>query len=92
LRLIISKDGILVGPSIIESIKKIPLPKYKKYLQSFFRKINFVRRFNPNFTEIVKPLNRLLKKDAHFQWDNDGKKDFQHIKEVITIAPVLVSP
>jgi hypothetical protein len=42
--------------------------------------------------EIVKPLNRLLKKDAHFEWDNEGKLSFQRIKEAITVAPVLVSP
>jgi hypothetical protein len=40
----------------------------------------------------VKPLNRLLKKDARFELDNDGKKAFQHIKEEITIALVLISP
>jgi hypothetical protein len=83
---IISKDGISVDPSRIEAIKKIPLPKDKKSLQSFFGKINFIRRFIPNFTEIVKPLNHLLKKDARFEWDDDGKKDFQHIKEEITIT------
>jgi hypothetical protein len=89
---IISKGGISVDPSRIEAIDKIPLPKDKKALQSFFGKINFIRRFISNFTEIVKPLNHLLKKDVPFEWDNNGKKDFQHIKEAITVAPVLVSP
>jgi hypothetical protein len=88
---IISKDGISIDPSRIEAIKKIPLPTDKKALQSFFGQINFIRRFVPNFVEIVKPLNRLLKKDAHFEWNDEGKKYFQHIKEAITITPVLVS-
>jgi hypothetical protein len=51
-----------------------------------------VRRFIPNFVEIVKPLNKLLKKDACFEWENEGKLSFQRIKEAITVAPVLVSP
>jgi hypothetical protein len=88
---IISKDVILVDPSIIEEINKIPLPKDKKSLQSFFRKINVIRIFIPNFAKIVKPLNCLLKGDACFEWDDSVKMDFQHIKEAITIALVLVS-
>jgi hypothetical protein len=34
----------------------------------------------------------LLKKDAHLEWENEGKFSFHCIKEAITIAPVLVSP
>jgi hypothetical protein len=63
---IISNDGISVDPSIIEAIDNIPLPKDKNFLQSFFGKIKFIRRFIPNFPKIVKPLNRLLKKDVCF--------------------------
>jgi hypothetical protein len=81
-----------VDPSRIEAIEKIPLPKDKKSLQSFFGNINFIRRFIPSFTEIVKPINHSLKKDARFEWDDDGKKDFQHIKEEISITPILISP
>jgi hypothetical protein len=40
----------------------------------------------------VNPLNRLLNNYAHFEWDNKGKKAFQHIKEAMTIEPVLVIP
>jgi len=89
---IISKDKISVDPAKIEVIKKIPLPTNKKALQSFFGQINFVRRFISNFAEIVKPLNIFLKKDACFEWDNEGKITFQRIKGAIIIAPVLVNP
>jgi hypothetical protein len=89
---IISKDGITIDPSRFEAIKKIPLPKDKKSLQSFFGQINFVGRFILNFAEIVKLVNRVLKKDAHFKWDNEGKLSFQRIKEAITVEPVPVNP
>jgi hypothetical protein len=89
---IISKYGIMIDPSRVEAIKKIPLPKDKKSLQSFFDQINFIRRFIPNFAKIVKPLNKLLKKDAHFEWESEGRLSFKCIKEEIIVAPVLVSP
>jgi len=63
---ITSKDGISVDPSRSEAIENIPLPKDRKVLQSFFGKVNFIRRSIPNFVEIVKPLNYLLKKDVIF--------------------------
>lgn len=80
-----------MDPSRIESRKKIHLSEENKSLQSFFGENNFIRRFIPNFFKIVKPLNRLLKKDDRFKWDNDGKKDFQHIKEAINITHVIIS-
>jgi hypothetical protein len=88
----ISKDGITIDPAKVEAIKKIPLPKDKKALQSFFGQINFIARFIPNFAEIVKPLNKLLKKDACFEWESEGRMSFEHIKEAITVAPVLMNP
>ena len=53
------------------------MPKNFKALRSFFGKIDFIHRFIPNFTEITKPLNKLLKNDA----DSDGlKKPRKHLK------------
>jgi hypothetical protein len=36
-------------------------------------------------------MNILLKKDVEFKWNNDGKKSFEHIKDAIVVALVLVS-
>jgi hypothetical protein len=87
---LIYKDEITIDASRVEAIKKIPLPKDKKSLQYLFGKMNFVRGFILNFTEIVKPINKLLNKDSCFKWENEGKLFFQCIKEVIIVAPILV--
>jgi hypothetical protein len=39
-------------------------------MQSFFGKIIFVRNFMPDFAEIVKPLQKMIPKDAEFKWDD----------------------
>jgi hypothetical protein len=49
-------------------------------VQSFFGKINFIRRFIPNFVEITKPIC------------NESVKVFNTIKHAIDLALVLVSP
>jgi hypothetical protein len=61
-------------------------------VQSFFGKINFIRGFIPNFTEIIKPISNLLKNDKEFKWDDHAIIAFKTIKNAISVAPVLVSP
>ena len=46
---------------------QIPPSHNKKPMQVFFGKINFVRRFIPNFVEIVKPLQLMINKDIQFK-------------------------
>jgi hypothetical protein len=56
---IIYKYGIMIYPTRVEAIKKIPLPKDKKALQSFFVQINFIRRFVPKFAKsLLSPISR----------------------------------
>ena len=45
---VISKDGIKINPNIMAAIQTIDIPKGKKEVQSFLRKVIFFR-FIPNF-------------------------------------------
>jgi hypothetical protein len=89
---IIAKDGVKMDPKRVEAIKKVPLPPTKKALQSFLGQINFVRRFIPNLVEMMKPLLKLLKKDAKYEWIDEGRNAFKSIKDAIGKYPVLISP
>jgi hypothetical protein len=89
---IISNDGVKIDPKRVKAIEGIPLPQTKKALQSFLGQINFIRRFIPNLVELMKPILKLLKKDAKFEWTNEGRKYFNIIKDAITRSPVLISP
>ena len=89
---IISKDGVKVDPKRVEAIKQVHLPHNLKSLQSFIGQINFIRRFITNFVELMKPLQKLLKKYAKFEWMDEGKIAFKSIKDAISMSPVLISP
>jgi hypothetical protein len=54
--------------------------------------MNFVRIFFLDFVGIVKPLQRMTKKDVQFKWTPLEKESFENIKYVITISPSLGSP
>jgi hypothetical protein len=68
LRFIVSKDGMIIDPEITQYIAKLPPPSSKKSMQSFLGKINFVKRFVPRFSEMVRPLQNLIKKDVLYHW------------------------
>jgi hypothetical protein len=89
---LVSKDGIKINPKIIEAIDTINIPRNVKEIQSFLGKINFLRRFIPNFAEIVKLITDMLKKNSEMNWTSEEKSSFQRIKKVISEPPVLASP
>jgi hypothetical protein len=89
---IMSKDGIKIDPKRIEAIYTINIPRNVKEIQSFLGKINFFRRFIPNFVEIVKLIIDMLKKKSETKWTSEEKSSFQRINKVISEAPVLASP
>ena len=89
---VISKKGISIDPERIKEIEQIPLPHNKKGMQSFMGTINFVRRFVPNFAQIVKPLQQIVKQSVQFKWTDLEKGAINKIKTSIAHAPSLKSP
>ena len=61
-------------------------------MQSFMDTINFVRRFVPDFAQIVKPLQQMVKHNVQFKWTDIEKVSFNDIKAAIAHAPSLRSP
>ena len=89
---IISKDGMIINLEISKAIAKLRLPSLKKAMQYFIGKNNFFRRFVPNFTQIVRPLQDLIKKYVLFQWYDTQKDAFINIRKAIMDYPTLMPP
>jgi hypothetical protein len=89
---IVSRDGIKIDPKRVKAIDTINIPRNVKEIQSFLGKINFLRKFIPNFAEIVKLIINMLKKNSEVKWTNKAKVSFQRIKKVISEPPVMASP
>ena len=80
---IVSPEGIKIDPKRVKAIQQIDIPRNKKSIQSFIGKINFLRRFIPNFAEIVKYITDMLKKDAEIKWIPEAREYFKKIKQAI---------
>jgi hypothetical protein len=88
----ISKHGIHVDPLNIEAIINLPPPSTLCQLQSLQGKKNFLRRFVPNYAELTKGFNQLLKKGVLFVWDDITEKTFDSLNYVLTHTPLLHPP
>eukprot|EP00253_Pinus_taeda_P029900 PITA_29900 len=76
----------------IKEISRIPLPHNKKAMQSFHGQINFVKRFVPDFSRFVSPLQAMIKKNSIFKWGQDKYEASNLIKQAIINAPSLATP
>jgi len=76
----------------VDSIQKIAIPRNKKSIQSFIDKIICLRRFVPNFVEILRPITNMLKKYVVIKWSQEEKSTFQRIKQALVESLVLVIP
>lgn len=89
---IVAKEGVNIDPKRVEAINNIPVPRNKKEIQVILGRINFLRRFIPNYVEIVKEITKTLRKDREVKWTIQVLQIFSRIKKAFVEAPVLVSP
>ena len=89
LGVIVTPNGITMDPGKIQTILDWPAPKTVKELQSFLGFANFYRRFIDNYSGIVVPLTRLLRKDIKWKWGERQQQVFDLLKEAFTAAPIL---
>jgi molecular chaperone DnaK (HSP70) len=89
LKYIISTEGIAVDPDKISAIMKWERPIRIKELQSFLGFCNFYRLFIEDFSRVAKPLHRLTAA-TEWEWTQEQQRAFEHLKQALTSAPVLV--
>jgi hypothetical protein len=88
---IVSTEGVRIDPSRVEAIQALSIPRSKKEVQSFLGKINFLRRFVPNFAEGVKLITTMLRKGNEVKWTSESRNSFEKIKRALSEVPVLIS-
>jgi hypothetical protein len=86
---VITKEGIAVNPSKVQSVLDWPALKNVKEVRGFFGMAGYYRRFVEGFSKIVGPITKLLRKNVPFIWDEKCKKSFQELKDKLTTTPVL---
>jgi hypothetical protein len=88
----ISPEGITVDPSKVRVVLDWKLPTSVSQVWSFLGLAGYYRRFNQNFSKIVKSITELLKKGNKYVWCAACDEAFKILKKLLTTSLVLAQP
>ena len=80
---LITEEGLQSDPEKIKAIRALPAPKNLTELRRFLGMTNYLARYLPHVTEVIHPLQNLLKKDVSWTWSESQEKAFQDVKKMI---------
>lgn len=86
----IDAQGIHPTKDKLKAITEATAPKNVQELCSFLGFVSYYGKFIPNAATILAPLNRLLRKDAPWEWTQQCQQSFDLAKETLTSSKVLV--
>ena len=92
LGIIIGQGEVKMDKRKLEAIKEWKAPTSVKAVQSFTRFANFYRKFIPDFSNIIAPLNLLTRKGEPWTWTQLQQQAFEHLKYIFSSTPVLRIP
>ena len=82
----------MVDPAKIVIIENLPPPKIVIHLRTTLGHIGYYRKSIKGYAQITAPMEKLLKKDVTFLWNEECKKSLDTLKEKMVTAPILVFP
>ena len=86
---IIDGNGLRPDPSRIQAIQDFQAPTDVSKLRSFLGMINYVGRFIPNLSDIIRPLNQLLCQDVVWMWGPGQRASFTKVKDLVSQSTTL---
>lgn len=92
---IVSKNGRMVDPSLVQDIMKLQPPKTLQEVQSLLGLIQVARDYIPNLTQVIEPIQELTKGKKkgtdRVNWiDKIHTPCMNRLKYIMTHAPVLI--
>ena len=88
----LSEEGLGMRMQKVEAIAKMSRPRNKKQIKSFIAMASYYRRFIHQFSEIVKPLNMILRGNERFSWGPEQQSAFDTIRKKLLENPILKFP
>ena len=78
---VVDQHGIHPSPCKIQLIQEVPEPQNAMELKSFLELVNYYRKFIPDTSTLLHPLNRFLMFDTPWAWTETGQEAFRKLKK-----------
>lgn len=88
----LTPQGVAVDQRKVDAVQKWPEPANVHDVRSFLGLVGFYRRFIKKFSFIAAPLTDLTKASRTWSWSDDHRIAFEHLKQSLISAPVLIVP
>lgn len=86
---LIDRSGIRPDPDKVKAIRQLSPPADVQELRRILGMVNYLGRYIPGLSTVGQPLYELLKDKNSWTWSHAQQTAFEHIKELLTTAPVL---
>jgi hypothetical protein len=87
---IVCKQGLLVDPAKIAVIVNLPPPKSVRQLRVTLGHTGYYKKFIKWYAQITVPMEKLLRKDNKFHWNEGCKHGLDTLKETMVTTPILI--
>ena len=77
----------MVDPTKIPIIVNIPAPNSIKQLRTVLGHTGYYRKFIKGYAKITASMEKLLKKDVKFLWNEECQQSLDILKEKMVTAP-----
>ena len=88
----LSAEGIQPLPEKLDSITNMPAPENQTEVKQFLGLVGYYCKFMPHFSDIFRPLAKLMRKDTPFTWMKQCHLAFNILKDKLFEAPILHYP
>ena len=86
---IISKDSVRADDSKIAAMVNMTEPTDVAELRRYLGIVNYLGRYLPHLSSVLRPLNDLLVKETVWMWGPEQAAAFAKVKEMLTTTPTL---
>ncbi len=79
----------MIDPSKTEAILKMEAPKDLQGVQRLAGTVNYLAKFLPHLSDVMEPIRQLVNKNVEWEWGCEQEEAFEHVKALVTEAPML---
>ena len=81
-----------MDPAKIEVIVNLPTQKIVRQLREMLGHMGYYRKFIKGYAQITMLMEKLLRKDKKYQWNDKCQHGLDTLKENMVTAPIFVFP